>query len=147
MTSFFRPLVLAGGVLLAFTVSLAVAQTPGAGRRGMMMYDVKSETTITGSVVSVEEITAPNAPGRRGMGGTHLVVKTETESIQVHLGPTAYLAEQKIVIAKGDTVEIQGSRVTVGEATVLLARQIKKGDATFTLRDASGRPLWSGGQR
>ena len=43
-----------------------------------------------------------------------------------------------------DAVEILGSRVTIDEDAVLLARQIKKGEATWTLRDASGRPLWSG---
>jgi hypothetical protein len=26
----------------------------------------------------------------------------------------------------------------------VIAKQIKKGDNTWTLRDASGRPLWSG---
>jgi hypothetical protein len=29
----------------------------------------------------------------------------------------------------------------------LIAREIKKGDKTMTLRDENGRPLWSGGMR
>jgi hypothetical protein len=72
------------------------------------------------------------------------VLKTEKEALAVHLGPTAYLAEQKIVIAKGDALEILGSRVTVDNDTFLIARRIKKGDNTWTLRDATGRPAWSG---
>jgi hypothetical protein len=36
---------------------------------------------------------------------------------------------------------------TVDGKAVLVARQIKKGSDTWTLRDASGRPLWSGGRR
>jgi hypothetical protein len=59
-------------------------------------------------------------------GGLHLVVKTEMETLEVHLGPTGYLSEQKVVIASGDAVEILGS---------------------WTLRDASGRPMWSGRRR
>ncbi|MGE5837275.1 MAG: hypothetical protein ACM4AI_22570 [Acidobacteriota bacterium] len=46
--------------------------------------------------------------------------------------------------AKGDAVEIPGSRVTMDAEPVLIAKQIKKGDTTWMLRDASGRPLWSG---
>jgi hypothetical protein len=125
-------------------VSVGLTQVPRGGRQGSpMMYDVKTETTVTGTVESVETI----ARARRGLGGTHLVVKTATEALEVHLGPTAYLSQQKITVAKGDAVEILGSRVTIDDEPVLLARQIKKGDASWTLRDASGRPLWSGGRR
>jgi len=134
-------------VMLVVSVSVAVAQTPGAGRQGSPIYDVKSETTIKGAVETVETITGTGGRGRRGLGGTHLVVKTEKESVEVHVGPTAYLAEQGITLAKGDTVEIVGSRVTVANETFLIAKQIKKGDNVLTLRDASGRPAWSGRQR
>jgi hypothetical protein len=144
MTSFLKRLSIVGAVLLFVSVSFALAQTPGGGRQGSPMYDVNSETTIKGTVESVETITGSGGRGRRGLGGTHLVLKTEKEALAVHLGPTAYLAEQKIVIAKGDALEILGSRVTVDNDTFLIARRIKKGDNTWTLRDATGRPAWSG---
>jgi hypothetical protein len=142
MTSFQRMSVAA--VLVVGLAPFALAQTPPKGRQGSPMYDVTSETTITGIVESIETITGPSGRGRRGLGGTHLVVKTETETLEVHVGPTAYLTEQKITLSKGDAVEILGSRVTIDEEPVLLARQITKGSAKWTLRDASGRPLWSG---
>jgi hypothetical protein len=63
---------------------------------------------------------------------------------EVHVGPITYLTEKGITLAKGDTLEILGSRVTTDEKPVVIARQIKKGDNTGTLRDASGRPVWSG---
>ena len=147
MTSSLRGLSIVGTVLLVLGVSSAFAQAARAGQRGSPMSDVKSETTIKGTVESVEPITASGSRGRRGLGGTHLVVKTEKETLDIHLGPTAYLAEQKIVIAKGDALEILGSRISIDDEPVLLARQIKKGEATWTLRDASGRPFWSGGRR
>jgi hypothetical protein len=124
--------------------SVAGAQPPQAGRQGSPMYDVKTEKTITGTVESVENITGTGGRGRRGMGGTHIVLKTEKDSVEVHVGPSAYLAEKKITLAKGDRLEILGSQVTVDDERVLIARQIKKGDTTWTLRDASGRPAWSG---
>jgi hypothetical protein len=51
-----------------------------------------------------------------------------------------------VTIASGDVVHILGSRVTIDDEPVPLARQIEKGDQTWTLRDANGRPLWSGGR-
>jgi hypothetical protein len=131
-------------LLVAGLGALAAAQSSPAGGQGSAMYDVKTETTVTGTVERVENITEPDARGRRALGGTHLILKNEKESVEVHVGPTAYLVEKNITLAKGDTLEILGSRVTVDKAAVLIARQIKKGEHTWTLRDASGRPLWSG---
>lgn len=144
MTSF-KPLTTFGAVALVVGgVSFALAQTTGPGRQASPMYDVKTETTVKGTVESVETVTGTGGRGRHALGGTHLVVKTEKETLQVHVGPTAYLSEKGIALAKGDTLEILGSRVTIDDEPVLIAKQLKKGDQTWTLRDASGRPLWSG---
>ena len=137
-------IVAAAALLVVGAVSIGMAQTTSGGQQGSPMYDVKTETTIKGTVESVETITGTGGRGRRAMGGTHLVVKTEREAIEVHVGPTAYLTEKGITLAKGDTLEIVGSRVTVDKEPFVIAKQIKKGDKTWTLRDASGRPLWSG---
>ena len=131
-------------LLTAGLGSPGAAQSSQATRQGQGMYDAKTETTIAGTVESLENITGAGGRGRRGMGGTHLVVKTDKEAVDVHVGPTAYLAEKGITLAKGDRLEILGSRVTVDNEAFLIARQIKKGDNTWMLRDASGRPAWSG---
>jgi hypothetical protein len=145
MTSFKRLLTLGAAALFVAGIgSVASVQPAASGLQGSPRYDVKTETTITGTVESVENITGTGGRGRHGMGGTHLVVKTEKDSVAVHVGPTAYLAEKGITLAKGDRLEILGSRITVDTEAVLIARQIKKGDTTWTLRDASGRPAWSG---
>lgn len=146
MTRLFKQLS-TGAVAVLATASFAFAQPPPGGRHGSPMYDVKTETTITGTVENIETITGEAARGHRGLGGTHLVVKTETGPLEVHVGPTVYLTEKNIALAKGDAVEILGSRVTMEGEAVLIARQIKKGSNTWTLRAASGRPLWSGGRR
>jgi hypothetical protein len=108
------------------------------------MYDVKTETTITGTVEGVETVTGSGSRGRRNLGGIHLTVRTEKETVEVHVGPTAYLTEKGITLVKGDTIEVLGSRVTIDEESVVIARQIKKGDNTWVLRDGAGRPLWRG---
>jgi hypothetical protein len=76
---------------------------------------------------------------------THLTLKTSTETLEVHLGPTAFLNEKKVAIAKGEMVLITGSRVTVDGDRVFIAKEVKKGDSSWTLRDAAGLPLWRGG--
>jgi hypothetical protein len=138
------PLLGAAALIVAGGVTAAIAQTTGSGQRASPMYDAKTETTIKGTVESVETVTGTGGRGRHALGGTHLMMKTDTETIEVHVGPTAYLTEKGIALAKGDTLEIVGSRVLIETEAVVIAKQIKKGDKTWTLRDASGRPMWSG---
>jgi hypothetical protein len=140
------------GVVVLFvagSVSVAWAQMPGRGRGMPAMYDTKSETTIKGTVENVQTMTGAGNRGAHGMAGmagmgTHLTVKTDTETFDVRLGPASYLEEKKIALAKGDAVEILGSKVTMGGQTVIIARQVTKGDNVWIFRDESGRPLWSG---
>jgi hypothetical protein len=53
------------------------------------------------------------------------------------------LEEKNVTIATGDTLTILGSRITLGGTPVLLAREITRGEETWTLRDSAGLPLWN----
>lgn len=121
---------------------------PGMGMR-MPMYDTSTEATFRGTVQSVEA--AASGPGRtgrgmRGMGGTHVLLETDSGTLAVHLGPSAYLTEQNIRLEEGDEIEVIGSRVRLGSEEFVLARQVTRGDDAWTLRDASGRPMWGRGR-
>ena len=76
------------------------------------------------------------------------MVKTDNETIPVHLGPEWYieeaLASQDIKIEVKDKIEIIGSRISYGEKPAIVAAEIKKGNKTLTLRDEIGVPFWSG---
>jgi hypothetical protein len=142
--------VVAIGIFLFFGVPFAVAQMPMTGqmqRHGPMMgqkapqYNAATEATLKGIVQAVNEM---GMTGMQGRGGTHLTVKTEKETVEVRVGPTWFLEQNKMTFAKGDPVEITGSRVKFGTADVLIAREIKKGGQTLTLRDANGVPAWRG---
>jgi hypothetical protein len=134
------------GALSLLVAAPLLAQSQGRG--GGPRYDLTTEATVTGTVESVEHIAGPGGGrGRRGLGGTHLTLKSSTETLEVHLGPTAFLNEKKVAIAQGDTLEITGSRVTVDGERVFIAREVKKGDSTWMLRNAAGLPLWRGRQR
>jgi hypothetical protein len=133
--------------IAAFVFSVAtplLAQPQGRGQESPR-YDVSTEATVTGTVESVDQISDPGTGrGRRGLGGTHITLKTSAETLDVHLGPTAFLNEKKVAIAKGDTLVIVGSRVTVDGDRVFIAKEVKKGDSAWTLRDVTGLPLWRG---
>ena len=69
------------------------------------------------------------------------------ETLEVRLGPTTFLEKEKFTFAKGDQIEVTGSKVKIEGADALIAREVKKGGKTLTLRDAQGVPAWSGGRR
>lgn len=127
-------------------VPALIAQSAQGGRGSGPMYDTHSEVTLTGTVENVQTMAGPGRGGQ-GTGGTHLILKTAAESLEVHLGPTWFLTERNVSVAKNDALEITGSKITLDDKPVLLARQIKKGEQTVALRDESGRPLWSGRRR
>lgn len=45
---------------------------------------------------------------------------------------------------KGDEISLTGSKVKQGEADLLLAREVVRGNDTVVLRDEKGNPVWSG---
>lgn len=114
-------------------------------------YDIKNETTFRGTVEAVENVAPEGRMGRRmggrSMSGTHIRLKTESGTLDVHLGPTSFLEEKKLKLEKGDEIEVLGYRMKMGDDDVVLVRQLTRGDETWTLRDANGRPLWRMGRR
>jgi len=110
----------------------------GPGTQYNRMYDPKTVETISGEVTSVDRIT----PAKGMSGGVHMNVKTDKETISVHLGPSWYLENQDVKIAAKDKVEVKGSRITFGGKPVIIAAEVKKGDEVLKLRDDAGFPVW-----
>ena len=130
------------GVGLAIAIQAAAAQ--GGGReapRGAAMprYDVSTVETVRGEVLSVDTI-PPATSGR--MSGLHVVLRTRTGPVSVHLGPVAWLRQQSLRVVRGETMEVRGSRVTIGGAPALIAARVTKGRQVVTLRDSAGLPAW-----
>ncbi len=103
-------------------------------------YDPKTVQTISGEVSEIHRV----APLRGMSEGLHALVRTEKGIIEVHLGPAWYLDHQDTQLAIGDRVEVRGSRVRLEGKPVLVAAQIRKGQATLQPRDDAGVPLWRG---
>ena len=115
----------------------------GSGSPYCRMFNPQTVETINGEVVSVDKLMP-----MKGMNyGVHLTLRTDKETISVHLGPAWYIENQDIKIAPGDKIRVKGSRVTFEGKPALIAAEVKKGDEVLTLRDANGFPVWSGWKR
>jgi hypothetical protein len=75
------------------------------------------------------------------------MLKTDQGTLEVHLGAIDCWKANGFELAKGDSIEVTGSKAKVDDAEVLLAREVKKGEKTVTLRDAQGVPAWARGRR
>jgi hypothetical protein len=141
-----------------FALLLGVGSSIAQGRPGMMwrgsggwgpgtpynrMWDPKTVETISGEVISVDRIT----PNKGMAGGVHMNVKTDKETVSVHLGPSWYLENQDVKIIAKDKVEVKGSRITFGGKPAIIAAEVKKGDDVLKLRDDTGYPMWSAWRR
>ena len=129
------------GTALALLALPLGAQPAGRGRPGRI-YNPATVLTVTGTVDDVQQYTRGH-----GWRGTHLTLNTGKETLDVHLGPESFLADKQFTVAKGDRIEVTGSKVKFGDADALIAREVKKGDKTLVLRDAAGIPQWSRGWR
>ena len=122
-------------VIVFGMTTAAPAQGP---RSSGPIYDPKTETKVTGTVEDVQQ------QNHGGWGtGTHLTLRTDSETLDVHVGPSQYVVSKQFSFAKGDRIEVLGSKVKIGTADALIAREITKGDKTLALRNAQGIPLWS----
>jgi hypothetical protein len=144
-------------LLVGLAPSTTFAQH-GPGRHGPRPdpeYDPKTEASFQGTVADVNggrsflsKVLGLHTLGlgHTGVQEKQLLLKTDTDTLRIHLAPTAFLTERKVEIRKGDTLEVTGSSVTIGDAQIVLAREVRKANNAWTLRDAAGQPLWSPAQ-
>jgi hypothetical protein len=135
----FRILTQLLSTLLILCVPITFAQKGGGYRKHTRNYDPKAEVTVKGTVEEVLQY-----PGKGSSSGTHLMLKASEGILDVHVGPSWFLSQQKIEFAKGNEIEVTGSKVKVNGKDTVIAREIKKDEKVITLRNAQGIPEWAG---
>jgi hypothetical protein len=100
-------------------------------------YDPHTETKMK---VTVEEMKL--SPKGSGKETVHLLVKSGADSVDVYLCPKSFFDDMGMSFNKADEVILTGSKVKQGEADLILAREVVKGNDTFVLRDEKGNPVW-----
>ncbi len=112
----------------------------GSGSQYNRLYDPKTVETLNGEVISVDEI----EPMKGMCAGVHLTLKTNKETVSVHLEPSWFIENQDTKIDKQDKIEVKGSRVQFDGKPAIIAAEVSKGDQHLKLRDDNGVPVWSG---
>ena len=123
--------------ILAFILVLVTAvyaQTQKKSTRPK--YDLATEVTVKGTIEEVRDFQCPVSGGM----GAHIILKGN--DLVFHLALTKYLKDYDFKFAKGDEVEIVGSKVIMDDKPTILARVVTRGQNAYTFRDAKGNPLW-----
>ncbi len=120
--------------MFVVAASALVAAQSGAS------YDRASEQAISGTIKTVVSFQAPD-----GNVGVHFDLKTDDGKIvSVHVGPAVYIGMQNFFFFADDKVQIIGTRTTFDGNVFITAKSIQKGSEMLVLRDAGGKPKWSG---
>jgi hypothetical protein len=101
-------------------------------------YDLHTETKMK---VTVEEMKLPPKGSEKEI--VHLLAKSGADSVDVYLCPKSFFDDMGMNFSKGDELTLTGSKVKQGEADLILAREMVKGNDTFVLRDEKGNPVWT----
>jgi len=127
-------------VLGVATVALIVMLSTIRPRREQSTaYNPAGEILAKGVVQDVQEYYCPVS----GEQGTHLVLKTEDGGVLVvHAGPARFLRSIQAAFNKGDQIEVIGSKLKYMGSDAVLAREVRRGDEMFLLRDREGKPVW-----
>ena len=114
------------------------SQGRGGGQLLSRMYNPQTVVSEKGTVNKIEKMQY----GRGRYYGLHIILKTETEMLSVHLGP-AWFIEGKTKIDEGDSLEVKGSQIVYNNTPTIIASQLINGDQILQLRDEVGVPVWS----
>ena len=94
--------------------------------------------TVEGKVAEVDYL--PGATADSGI--VEIRVQTAGQAKLVRLAPAGFLRLSGLQLHEGDTVVVKGYPVTGMEGDLIVATDVRKGDATLSLRDGQGRPVW-----
>ena len=128
-------------LLLLFFAGAAcrmIAQDKVPPANGTFVYNVADQVTVEGTIQEAKDYKCPVT----GTVGSHITVKTAGEALEVHLAPATYLKEYEMAFHAGENVKLVGVKIQFEGKPALLAKSVTVGGATFTFRDAKGRPLW-----
>ena len=125
-------------MITALSASLATITDKAVKLDEDPRYDVAKVIDVDATVMDLREV-----PRNNPLSGLHLAVKIESDTVDVFLGPVDFLKSFEITFAKGDKLEIIGSKVRFGGAQIVLARQVRRDETTLYLRDAKGKPHWT----
>jgi hypothetical protein len=131
-------------VLLIAAASVSGQPRPAPAAEPEPRYDTTSPVDLMVVVEGDREV-----PKGTPLAGMHLVVRPEsskegTDTVEVYLGPADFIKDFQITFAKGDRLQVSGSKVKYAGASMILAKDVRRDTTTMYLREPNGAPLWKG---
>jgi len=117
-------------------LGLIVVTAAAAPNAGGPLYNPSTEVHFSAVITGVRQVPDGVLPG------VHLTAQAKTGVVDVYLGPADFLKIFKTNFPVGASIQVIGSRVSVGASDTLLAREVTEGSTTITLRDFGGAPEW-----
>ena len=105
---------------------------------GPFSYDPATETTVTGTILHVVTFLAAD-----GEVGVHFDVKGPSGMINVHVAPAMYVGMNNFSFLADDQIQMTGATMFLEGNKSFVARSIKTGGKTLTLRAEDGTPAWT----
>lgn len=125
--------------VLLVACNLAAASQGPPESTAAPKYDLAAEVTLKGTIVDTIERNCPVAGGL----GFHFTFKAEDgRTIEVHVASAKFMKDYEWILNKGDQIKLVGARANVQGADGILAREITRGNETFTFRAKDGKPVW-----
>ena len=127
---------IAPSALLAQRPHANVAAKPAPGS-----YDVANDVSLQGTILTyTEDSQTPPL-------GTHVLLRTASGNLDVHLGDARLLHLAKMTLSPGMSVRFVGQPQTIGKSSVFLARLVQVGGQVLAVRSDRGLPLAPSGIR
>jgi hypothetical protein len=137
----------ATSLLVFCAVPLLLALAPPSNQKDAApaaepKYDTTTNIDLMVVVTEVKDVAAGNP-----LSGMHLIVRPESskgnsETTDVYLAPDDYLKDFGCHFAKGDRIQVKGSKVKYNGGPAVLAREVRLEATTVYLRDEHGVPYW-----
>jgi hypothetical protein len=118
-------------------LSLTLMACVGMAADNAPRYDTATVIDVKATVTDVREV-----PQDKALNGLHLTAQSGADVFDIYIGPSEFVKVFDIAFAKGDKIQVIGSRVIFEGSTVVLAREATLRNVTFLLRDKQGEPLW-----
>ncbi len=117
----------------------AIAQIDDGWKIWNRLYNKSTERVVEGKVVDVGRL--PDTKDRAY--GIRLLIRIDSETIPVHLGPAWFVHNQGFSFEAGDRVEVKGSMVRFRGDSLFVAAELTKEGRILKLRDEKGFPYWT----
>ncbi|MFL9824659.1 hypothetical protein [Rhodoplanes sp. SY1] len=135
-----------GALIVAVAAGSAFAQKGTGEATGIARRAEKPPIVTLAGTVTDTKIGPCKLTTGRASEGAHLIVRTGDKTINLHLGPSAAVADVLKAAPVGRSITVDGFRTDRMPADAYVAKSVKVDDRTFTLRDDSLRPTWAAGR-